>query len=137
MSDADAIDRTADRKAENPVPETLGGRIALARQQAGISAGQLARRLGIETKTMHKWERDQIAPRINKLMTLAGICGVPTNWLLDGGEGGPSGDPMDTEIANLRGQLFSALQMVDSLSQTLRHVSDRLEAIESQRAADC
>lgn len=144
MSNADVSDRETDDPADPHGDDAAAGdlatpgvRIAAARAQAGMSAGQLARRLGIETKTLHKWERDQVAPRINKLMTLAGICGVSTNWLLDGGDGGPTGDPMQSEIAHLRGQVTNALQLVDSLAATLRQVSDRLETLEADRAADC
>lgn len=60
---------------------TLGGRISSARDAAGYSTAQLARRVGVMHDTMANWEADRDEPRANKLVTLAGVLGVSVMWL--------------------------------------------------------
>lgn len=67
-----------------PAEDTLGGRIQKARAARGLSTAQLARRLGILSKTIQNWEADRSEPRANKLQMLAGVLSVPLLWLLDG-----------------------------------------------------
>ncbi len=67
---------------------TFGDRLAGAREAAGISQAQLAKRLGVKLTTMQSWEEDLSEPRANRLTMMAGIIGVSFSWLLNGeGEG--------------------------------------------------
>ena len=69
---------------------TLGDRLALARQYAGMDQTALARRLGVKLATVRNWETDRSEPRANRLQMLAGLLGVSIMWLMAGeGEGGP------------------------------------------------
>ena len=43
-------------------PDTLGARIGYARERAGLSTAQLARRLGVKSRTLANWERDETEP---------------------------------------------------------------------------
>jgi transcriptional regulator with XRE-family HTH domain len=67
---------------------TFGDRLAGAREAAGMSQTQLAKRLGVKLTTMQSWEEDLSEPRANRLTMMAGIIGVSFSWLLNGeGEG--------------------------------------------------
>jgi HTH-type transcriptional regulator, cell division transcriptional repressor len=67
---------------------TFGDRLAGAREAAGMSQAQLAKRLGVKLTTMQSWEEDLSEPRANRLTMMAGIIGVSFSWLLNGeGEG--------------------------------------------------
>ncbi len=75
---------TATIYSVNPDNDTLGGRLSRARDAAGLTAAQLARRLGVKSSTIQAWESDRSQPRANRLPTLAGMLGVSLSWLLHG-----------------------------------------------------
>ena len=52
---------------------TLGDRLARARDAAGMSQSQLARRLGVKLQTLRNWESDRSEPRANRLQMLSGL----------------------------------------------------------------
>ena len=64
--------------------DTIGARIVQARERAGFSTAQLARRLGVKTRTLAGWERDETDVRTNRLLMLAQMLDVSTLWLLEG-----------------------------------------------------
>jgi len=67
---------------------TFGDRLTGAREAAGLSQNDLAKRLGVKVKTVRAWENDQSEPRANKLQMLAGMLGMSIMWMLTGeGEG--------------------------------------------------
>lgn len=67
---------------------TFGDRLAGAREAAGMTQAQLAKRLGVKLTAMQSWEEDLSEPRANRLTMMAGIIGVSFSWLLNGeGEG--------------------------------------------------
>ena len=68
----------------DPSADTLGGRISLAREFAGLSVAQAAQALGVLTSSWSAWERDRAELRANRLTTMAGILGVSPIWLLTG-----------------------------------------------------
>ncbi len=74
-----------------PDAATFGDRVAGAREAAGMTQTQLARRMGIKKATLSGWENDLAEPRANKLSMLAGLLNVSIVWLLTGeGEGASS-----------------------------------------------
>ncbi|AHM05546.1 DNA-binding protein, putative [Roseibacterium elongatum DSM 19469] len=89
---------------------TFGDRVTGAREAAGLSQAELAKRLGVKVKTVRGWENDQAEPRANKLQMLAGMLGVSIMWLLSGeGDGldgpdlhAPLSDDMTSVLADLR-----------------------------------
>lgn len=78
---------------------TLGDRIALGREYAGLSVEALAEKIGVTPTTLEEWEYDQSAPRANRLLMLAGVLNVSLIWLMSGdGEGaGDEGEAQDDE----------------------------------------
>lgn len=70
--------------SEFPDSGTLGGRLARARNAAGLSAAQFARRVGVQSATVQAWEDGRSQPRANRLPTLAGVLNVSLSWLLHG-----------------------------------------------------
>ena len=78
----------------DPNATTFGDRVAGAREQAGMSQADLAKRLGVKLKTMKAWEDDLSEPRANKLSMMAGMLNVSLLWLLSGEGPGPSHHPL-------------------------------------------
>ncbi|MGF1629389.1 MAG: helix-turn-helix domain-containing protein [Kiloniellaceae bacterium] len=106
--------------------DTIGGRIARAREAASLSVAQAARRLGVKTATWQGWENDRAEPRSNKLLMMAGTFGVSPTWLLGGHGDGPT-EVMEDEVQILRQELKSVAQDVASAQTRLEAVLARLE----------
>jgi len=111
---------------------TLGDRIAGAREAAGLSQDDMARRLGVRRATLQAWEDDRMDPRANRLQMMAGLLNVSIRWLLTGegpGIEGPAGprrlrpgaQTALAEVARLR-------QAALVLAQDLGHLEKRLRA---------
>ena len=114
----------------NPDATTFGDRVAGAREKAGMTQSQLAKRLGVKLKTLKAWEDDQSEPRANKLSMMAGLLNVSLLWLLSGEGDGPDA-PSDgeleqdvadtlTEIRDLRAQMARAADRLGVLEKNLR-----------------
>ncbi|MCW2308128.1 helix-turn-helix domain-containing protein [Rhodobium gokarnense] len=101
---------------------TVGERIRRAREAMGLSAAQLARRLGIKTQTLTMWEGDRSEPRSNRLLMLAGLLNVSPSWLLSGLGTAPVGDHTASEMKTLRAELNLLKTEIDSLSRRLDKV---------------
>ena len=80
-------------------PETtLGERLQKARDNAGLSMAMASHLAGVKPTTLRDWERDRSAPRVNKLVSLAGILGVsPTHLMAEEGQS-------DNPVATSRGR---------------------------------
>jgi len=115
----------------SPEASTFGDRVAGARDQAGMTQQQLAKRLGVRLATLRAWEDDLSEPRANRLSMMAGLLNVSMMWLMNGeGEGvdGPnetapvSADLRDllTEMRDLRGDLLARAEQVGRLEKRLR-----------------
>ena len=80
-------------------PETtLGERLQKARENAGLSMAMASHLAGVKPTTLRDWERDRSAPRVNKLVSLAGILGVsPTHLMAEEGQS-------DNPVATSRGR---------------------------------
>jgi len=70
---------------------SIGDRIATARTHIQLTTAQLSRRLGVQTRTLARWQNDISQPRSNRLAMLAGVLGVSPRWLLVGKGAGPTG----------------------------------------------
>lgn len=77
---------------EDPDLDTIGGRISRAREASGLSAKELAWRLGVKVATVHAWESDRSQPSSHRLSTLAGLLQVSLSWIVHGIGIGPSDD---------------------------------------------
>ncbi len=110
-----------------PDAATFGDRVAGAREYAGMTQVQLARRLGVKKATIVSWEDDLSEPRANKLSMMAGLLNVSIMWLLTG-----EGDGMDA--TSLTGEEDTELtEMVAELRTIrgeMRASSERLARVE-------
>ena len=110
--------------------DTIGGRIARAREAAGFSVAQAARRLGVKTVTWQSWENDRSEPRANRLLMMAGALNVSPTWLLSGYGDGPH-EAVDDEVQVLRQELKSVAQDVAAAQVRLDAVLARLETFQT------
>ena len=58
-------------------------KIRMKREAAGMSQSELARRLGLDSTTVNKWEAGASLPRLGNLIALAGVLQYPPGELLD------------------------------------------------------
>ena len=112
-----------------PDTATFGDRVAAAREAAGMTQEELARRLGVRQETLVKWEDDVSEPRANRLSMLAGVLNVSMRWLITGeGEGI---DPPDeqarpdmtgllAEMRALRTDMMAKAEAMGRLEKRLR-----------------
>ena len=61
---------------------TLGQRIALKRNELGLSQNALGEQLGVSRQSVFKWESDAAIPEIDKLIALSRLFGVSLDWLM-------------------------------------------------------
>ncbi|APG47489.1 helix-turn-helix domain-containing protein [Phaeobacter porticola] len=111
-----------------PEAATFGDRVAAAREAAGMTQAQLARRLGIKKSTLAGWEQDLSEPRANKLSMLSGLLNVSMRWLLTGeGDGmeAPAGEQMPQDLAAVMTELRQ-------LREDLRSNADRAARLEKR-----
>jgi len=117
---------------------TLGERISVAREKAGMSQVELAKALAVKSEMLDNWENDAAEPRANRMTLLAGILGVSAGWLLYGiGEGvpAPGNEPdaegfSDDQIADrLLTELRDAQQMQGMIAKRMARIEDALVAL--------
>ncbi len=114
-----------------PEAATFGDRLAGAREAAGMTQAQLARRLGVKKTTVVGWENDMSEPRANKLSMMAGMLNVSIKWLLTGeGEGTDAPDltetagtelaPLVAELRAIRGEMRASSERLARVEKALR-----------------
>jgi len=113
-----------------PEAATFGDRLAGAREAAGMTQAQLARRLGVKKATVIGWENDMSEPRANKLSMMAGMLNVSIMWLLTGeGEGAGVPDlvegdaelaPLVAELRAIRGEMRASSERLARVEKALR-----------------
>lgn len=113
-----------------PETATFGDRVAAAREQAQMTQGALAKRLGIKEKTLQNWEEDLSEPRANKLSMLAGLLNVSITWLLTGeGEGVTAPDDpeeIDPDVNALLGELRELKMQINRSGERLGRLEKQL-----------
>jgi transcriptional regulator with XRE-family HTH domain len=128
MEDMKMISET-DGKWFDPEVTTFGDRLAGAREIAGMTQGQLAKRLGVKKKTMEDWENDIRDPRAMRLSMLTGLLNVSLLWLLTGEGDGP-GDLGDA-TSYVRGS-HQLLDEIRTMASQMRLNAERLERVEEE-----
>ena len=114
-----------------PDAATFGDRLAGAREAAGMTQADLARRIGVKKTTIAAWENDLSEPRANRLSMMAGLLNVSIMWLLTGEGEGPDG-PDATESAV---DLAAITRDLRALQAQLRQASERTARLEKQLRA--
>ena len=61
---------------------TFGQKLQTLRQRAGMSQDVLAERMGVSRQAVSRWERDETMPETDKVVALADVFGVTTDYLL-------------------------------------------------------
>ena len=61
---------------------TFGQKLQGLRQRAGMSQDALAERLNVSRQAVSRWERDETMPETDKVVALADLFGVTTDYLL-------------------------------------------------------
>ncbi len=118
---------------------TYGDRITWAREAAGLSSADLARRLGVRLTTVEAWENDRAEPRANRLQMMAGMLNVSLRWLLtgegDGLEAHPGDNPSHPDQRALLGDLARLREQAAGLGQQIDQIEQRLRQLMLQDAA--
>jgi len=61
---------------------TFGEKLQRLRQKAGMSQDALAEKLNVSRQAVSRWERDETMPETDKVIVLADLFGVTTDYLL-------------------------------------------------------
>lgn len=101
----------AGRPTKNARP-SFGERLALARQQAGLTQQQLADRLGTTQRVITYWEREPVALRADQLAALA----VSADFLIGREESEKRGN----------GSVGRARRVLKTVSRLPRHQQQRI-----------
>ena len=127
------VPETADSAWYTAENSTFGDRLAGAREAAGMTRADLAKRMGLKVSTIEKWEDDLGEPRANRLAMLSGLLGVSLRWLLtaegDGVQGPSLEEPLGddfvsllTELRQVKGDLHRSAERVGVLEKRLRRM---------------
>ena len=128
-----------DKKSDNILTAgeeemTLGGRIYASRQNAGMSLNLAARLLGVKLSSLKSWENDRSAPRVNKLVALAGLLGVsPTHFLAEEGNDGVDVSAIkghrDKLVEMLKEEMSYAREQKKQLNERLNKIDDLIQKL--------
>lgn len=77
-------------QAGEPDPEFEGGEIRALRKARGLSLAKLAAKVDLSVGYLSQIERNQAAPSIKALMTIARALDVNVSWFFAGGSAGPN-----------------------------------------------
>jgi len=113
-----------------PDAATFGDRVAGAREVAGMSQHELARRLGVKLSTLRAWEEDRSEPRANRLQMLSGLLNVSLTWLLNGVGDGPDAPAGEDEM--LPSDINAVLIEMRTVRADLSKSMDRLSRLEKR-----
>ena len=108
---------------------TFGDRLAGAREAAGQTQPQLAKRLGVTVKTLRAWEDDLKEPRANRVQMLSGLLNVSLMWLLTG-EGEGLDGPVDT--AEIPAGVTEVLTELRQLKADIGQIGVRMALLEKK-----
>lgn len=89
----------------------ISQRIRQARLARGWTHEELARQMGVNWRTVQRWQTGK-PPRVETLMRLATVLGVPEGFLLQSRE-------MDVTLTELRDRLDELSERLDRLTSTL------------------
>lgn len=97
----------------------IGFRIREARLERGWTHEELARRMGVNWRTVQRWQKGRL-PRIDTLRRLAGVLDVPQSSFLD--------DDGAVTLSELRERLAELSVRVERLAETVASLADAEQA---------
>jgi len=88
----------------------------------------LAHLVGVNPSTLASWENDSSEPRVNKLVSMAGILGVsPTYFIAEEGHSGnaekPSRGQTGKLISNLKSEISEINEQQKMLAKRLKKIN--------------
>jgi transcriptional regulator with XRE-family HTH domain len=104
-----------------PNKKFIGSRLRWAREQAGLSQGQVAKKLSVHRPTISQIEAGERNVRIEEIQQFAELYGVDENWLMKGddvltGQRDPRIELAARELSKLkREDLDSILRLIQVL----------------------
>lgn len=122
--------------APDAIDDTLGGRISLARDSAGLSIEDAAGQLGVLVESWTAWECDGSLPRGSRVTMMAGLLGVSPSWLLSGLGQGPAERQEPVGSAALMRQFQEASQKITALNRHMADIANSLSAEGKTISAD-
>jgi transcriptional regulator with XRE-family HTH domain len=93
--------------------DTIGARLLQARDYAGISQSELARKSGVSQTIVSRLERNE-AKRTRDIVRLARACGVNSEWLAEG-VGEMVNKHKQHNVANVLEDLLGFVQQTDPI----------------------
>ncbi len=116
--------------------DTLGGRLSVARDTAGLSLADVANRIGVRKESLLSWEADRAEPRPSRLIDLAGILGVSPMWLMTGVGSGPVEETTDLPLEALRLQLQRLTDAHQECGRLIADLSRQIDRYEAKNAGE-
>ena len=101
-----------------------------------MSQESFAKRLGVKTSTIRKWEDDVAEPRANRLSMMSGILGVSMSWLITGvGDGvdNPDIDSQDQDLQSLLAELRVLRVDLKAQAEHVGRIEKRLRGMLSEK----
>ena len=107
----------------------LNHRLKEARELRGFSVEQAANLAGVTVQTYRDWEAGRKAPRVNRLMMVAGLMGVAVMWLLNGDDDLDPNEATLSKLDRLAGRLDLAVKRSQALDTELRAIASEMSVI--------
>jgi transcriptional regulator with XRE-family HTH domain len=98
----------------------LGGRLRTARRSVGLTQKQLAERLGVESVTVSRWERDVTTPSLPRLRRIAELTETTVSDLVRAPD---TASAHAVELAALREELSETRELVDRVARALEQLA--------------
>jgi transcriptional regulator with XRE-family HTH domain len=100
-------------------PDQVGEKIRAARLANGWTHEELARRMNANWRTVQRWQKGKL-PRLQTLLRLADVLGVPHSYLIDD-------EDSVTSVADFRQALADLTARVESLTRAVAALEDGSE----------
>lgn len=120
------MQNTDSMSALKRVPQPIGPRIRVARENAGLALSEAARKLGVTEATLEAWESGEEEPRANRLQMLAGLLNVSLPWFLEGREDEYMAARPDAEDDALRAELAEIRVRLEEIRLLVASAENRL-----------
>ncbi|WP_267550698.1 helix-turn-helix domain-containing protein [Rhizobium rhizogenes] len=112
--------------------DTLGGRLSMARDAAGINLETLANQLGVSEETMLAWESDRSEPTPSTLIKMSDLFGVSPAWLMTGAGYGPGEDSDERALVAVRNELSRLRSAHQEIGRLIEATTSQIERLDHQ-----
>lgn len=109
--------------------ESIGRRIMLARDAAGLTQAQLAERVPCNPQTVSNWEHERRQPRYDDLMRLAEVLERPVSWFLGEESAETAWAEVEEQLTRVREDLARVSTLVERRGAHWQPGPDRLVPI--------